>query len=222
MLVVAHRLGTARGADQIAVLEAGALAETGTHGDLIGHDGPYARLVKASSSRPKLASMGVPRQAIQPQHPEQVLLEDWAAEVLRERTSKSPHARDRRAGTLLRLLGFLWPYGGRVGLAVGLGFWTVASNLGLLAVSGYLIAAASLKPSFGNLDRDHGPGGGLRWQPGIRTLRGEAHLSRRNLQAADRLEDLVVRAPRTPLPRSPRRTSQRRFALQDGQRRGGA
>lgn len=47
MLVVAHRLGTVYRADRIAVLDEGRLAETGTHGDLIQHDGLYASLVNA-------------------------------------------------------------------------------------------------------------------------------------------------------------------------------
>ncbi len=47
VLVVAHRLNTAYGADRIAVLDRGRLAETGTHRELIQHDGLYASLVNA-------------------------------------------------------------------------------------------------------------------------------------------------------------------------------
>ena len=45
VLVIAHRLNTVYGADQIAVLDGGRLAEIGTHQDLIRRGGPYARLV---------------------------------------------------------------------------------------------------------------------------------------------------------------------------------
>ena len=143
VLVVAHRLGTARSADRIAVLEAGKLVETGAHEDLIGRSGPYAHLVESSSSGPPgfvpvssvTAGADAPRQEPEP---------GFARHESADGTSE-------RAGTLLRLLGFLRPYGWRVALAVGLGLWTVASNLGLLAVSGYLIAAASLKPLLGTL-----------------------------------------------------------------------
>ena len=43
-ITIAHRLSTVRGADQIAVLHGGRIAESGTHGDLLDHDGRYAAL----------------------------------------------------------------------------------------------------------------------------------------------------------------------------------
>ncbi|MBA2535182.1 MAG: thiol reductant ABC exporter subunit CydD [Rubrobacter sp.] len=47
VLVVAHRLGTVRRADRIAVLDEGRLAAAGTHGELIQYSGLYASLVNA-------------------------------------------------------------------------------------------------------------------------------------------------------------------------------
>jgi ATP-binding cassette, subfamily B, bacterial len=52
-LVIAHRLSTVRGADQIIVMEDGHVAEIGTHQDLLATGGLYAHLVSrqlASSS----------------------------------------------------------------------------------------------------------------------------------------------------------------------------
>ena len=44
--VIAHRLSTIRNADRILVLSGGALAETGTHDELIAHNGLYAGLYR--------------------------------------------------------------------------------------------------------------------------------------------------------------------------------
>jgi ATP-binding cassette subfamily B protein len=45
-IVIAHRLSTIRDADLIVVLDAGRIAETGTHGQLLSREGAYAELVR--------------------------------------------------------------------------------------------------------------------------------------------------------------------------------
>ncbi|MFB7946074.1 ABC transporter ATP-binding protein [Kitasatospora phosalacinea] len=44
-LTIAHRLSTVRGADQIAVLDGGEIAELGTHDELVAREGRYAALL---------------------------------------------------------------------------------------------------------------------------------------------------------------------------------
>ena len=45
--VIAHRLSTIRDADLILVMEDGAIVEQGTHDDLLGRGGAYARLYRS-------------------------------------------------------------------------------------------------------------------------------------------------------------------------------
>ncbi len=47
LIVIAHRLSTIRSADTIHVLGAGRLLESGSHAELITHDGAYAAMVRA-------------------------------------------------------------------------------------------------------------------------------------------------------------------------------
>jgi ABC-type multidrug transport system fused ATPase/permease subunit len=49
-VVIAHRLVTIRDADMILVMDAGRIAERGSHAELIMQDGLYARLYEAQAS----------------------------------------------------------------------------------------------------------------------------------------------------------------------------
>jgi subfamily B ATP-binding cassette protein MsbA len=52
-LIIAHRLSTIENADRILVMKEGRIIETGTHAELLLHDGVYAMLYKVQTTRPE-------------------------------------------------------------------------------------------------------------------------------------------------------------------------
>ncbi|WVZ83469.1 hypothetical protein U9M48_030611 [Paspalum notatum var. saurae] len=58
VVVIAHRLATVRHADTIAVLDRGAVVESGRHAELMARGGPYAGLVKLASSSDSTGGRG--------------------------------------------------------------------------------------------------------------------------------------------------------------------
>lgn len=63
VVVIAHRLATVRNADTIAVLDRGAVVESGRHDDLVARGGPYAALVKLASDSGRSSSDDAPNPA---------------------------------------------------------------------------------------------------------------------------------------------------------------
>jgi ATP-binding cassette subfamily B protein/subfamily B ATP-binding cassette protein MsbA len=55
--IIAHRLSTVRRADRVIVLQNGAIAEMGTHEELIAHGGVYARLRHLQTGAPNTELM---------------------------------------------------------------------------------------------------------------------------------------------------------------------
>jgi ATP-binding cassette subfamily B protein len=55
-IIVSHRVSTVRSADQILVLEDGAIVERGTHDQLVAHNRVYAELYRKQLLEEELAA----------------------------------------------------------------------------------------------------------------------------------------------------------------------
>jgi ATP-binding cassette subfamily B protein len=55
-IIVSHRVSTVRTADQILVLDDGAIVERGTHDQLVAHNGLYAELYRKQLLEEELAA----------------------------------------------------------------------------------------------------------------------------------------------------------------------
>lgn len=58
-IVIAHKLKTIQGADNIVVMKQGMIVEQGKHHQLVGLDGAYAKLVKAQDLSPQKGNSGL-------------------------------------------------------------------------------------------------------------------------------------------------------------------
>jgi ATP-binding cassette subfamily C protein CydCD len=142
-LIIAHRLSTVYRADRILVMDRGRIVEEGTHAGLLQQPGLYRRLVGAYV--PQDEAHHPARRSSKAHHPAR-LGEDRAA------SPHTPAAHPMPKGHVFwRLLGLAAPFARWMALAALLGFATIASGIGLMTTSGYLISKAALQPSIADL-----------------------------------------------------------------------
>ncbi len=137
-LILAHRLSSVIGADRILVLDAGRVAESGRHDELMRRDGLYRRLMGAQAEAGEAELLAHPAAAApapstaateaEPSGLEQRPIDDDAREV---------GWRD----TITTLLAYIRPWRGSLALTVLLGIGRVAAFIGVGALGALVIAA---------------------------------------------------------------------------------
>ncbi len=159
-LIIAHRLTTIATADQILVLDKGLVVQRGDHRSLLSEDGLYRELVfayQASLQESTAISQPVGSQPVVTQPG--ITIDNSIAPP--QDTALSPIPPGPTAPALprarknlelfLALVSLAAPYKSLIALAVLASLATVASGVGLMSTSAYILAAAALHPSIADL-----------------------------------------------------------------------
>jgi len=151
VLVIAHRLATVAGADRIYVLSGGRMLQAGEHRSLLDEGGLYRELVEAGLAQvkdfPEPEQHGTPPAHLDESRGIPAVEKGLAAPGEDARADQPGRDVERLGATFWRLARLVWPQRGRILLAALLGFATVASSVGLMSASAYIIATAALHPS---------------------------------------------------------------------------
>jgi ATP-binding cassette, subfamily C, bacterial CydCD len=146
-VTVAHRLETVRNADRILVLSGGRIVESGSPEELAAAGGLYAAMLQAGGEGDAVeGAVADDSQARVPSEEMFYVGEHVTLAQAGKVTAKLSESRIQRREIFLRLFEFIRPFKLRAVLAAALGLATVASNIGLMGTSGYLIAKAALRP----------------------------------------------------------------------------
>jgi ATP-binding cassette subfamily C protein CydCD len=144
VITIAHRLNTVATADQIVVLDAGRIKETGTHEELLKRRGIYFTLVGACmpstiQSVPHHEKTADPKRSVDHHEPNSTFLSSI-------KVKSTPQG--SQFGRLSRFLSGSWK---AVSLSILLAAGTTGSSVALLGTSALLISTAALHPSIGDL-----------------------------------------------------------------------
>jgi ATP-binding cassette subfamily B protein len=147
-LILAHRLSSVIGADRILVLDHGKVAEVGNHAELIGHDGPYRRLMGAQAEErdgdfdliddePLAGASGAGETT------------DYGESATAATATAAAQVGWIR--TLATLMEIIKPWRQRFAIVVGSGIGRVAAFIGVGIVGALAVAAVKTGASYGYL-----------------------------------------------------------------------
>ena len=142
VLTIAHRLNTIFRADRILVLDQGQIVESGSHQELLAAGGAYQNLVQAYTGGADLAALPTLEGVDDPYTSEWFTASEALAPPAVEVSPTQP-----QKNVLKRLLAFFKPHLRQVLGSVLLGSITIASSIGLMGASAWLIMTAATHPS---------------------------------------------------------------------------
>ena len=145
VITIAHRLNTIFQADQIIVLAAGQIVETGTHSELLAQNGVYATMVNVHENK-NITHQTESHHPVEHQSTEPALELHPSSFIIHPLPS---HAQSPIINRLLYFLNGSWSW---VALSVLLGALNIGANVALMGSSAWLIAAAALHPSIAELE----------------------------------------------------------------------
>ncbi|HEX6302883.1 MAG TPA: thiol reductant ABC exporter subunit CydD [Anaerolineales bacterium] len=144
VVIIAHRLSTVRDADQIVLLDHGEIKAIGKHTELLKRSPLYRNMVTSYAGA---ATSAESDRRDQPHHSLAGTgdsgLPNWTTDPPAD--ARPPQL--SRFQAFLRLLRLLAPFKGWMLLATLLSAATIASGIGLMTTSAFIIAAAALQPS---------------------------------------------------------------------------
>ena len=144
-LIFAHRLSSIIDADRILVLDGGAIAEEGTHTDLMSQNGVYHRLMSAQASERSTGAIDLDA-SLKPKRVEASTFSEAAEFVPTDAIVKAEGLGWMAAA--LELLKYIKPYKGRLAMTFGFGVTRVIAYIGIGVVSALAVRAVKTGEPF--------------------------------------------------------------------------